>query len=194
MSPPRFHDALAEVTIQTLRDMTIRWSFRRGDFLLWFRRGTFPFGHEEARVMDMWQMVDGAHATITNRRQDFPGWFDLHPTEVCNSLIPWMMQKVTVGDHPEQPIDGPNIWRLNTGDRAIWVGSSRPFTTAIGSILGILVCAPVAILGEHPDGPLGFMETEEGPEGIALCRQAVEVEGAIGVPRSLAASGTWTIG
>lgn len=209
MSPSSVDHALESVTIRTRRDMTLRWSFRKGDYLIWFRRGPTPYrnrlhnrnrnhdGNENGNVhvRDMWQLVDGSHAVITNRRQDFPIWFDLHPTEVSNSLISWMMKKISSGDHPSEPIDGPNIWRLNTGDRVVWVGVKRPFSPSAGDILAVIDCdEPVAILGEHPDGPLGFMETDQTPEGVALCRKAVEAERALGTPRSFAASENWTIG
>ena len=62
----------------------------------------------------------GAFVTITNRWQDFPAWFDLHPTEVTNSLMGWMRSRIEARDYPEEPIEGPNIWRVQGGDRIVW--------------------------------------------------------------------------
>ena len=41
-------------------------------------------------------MRDGYHLTITNRLEDLPPWFKLHPTEVCDSFAYRMMAKVVL--------------------------------------------------------------------------------------------------
>ena len=86
--------------------------------------------------------------TITNRWQNFPPWFDLHPLEVSGQFIPWMKERMEARDYPEEPIDGPNIWRVKGGDRVVWVGLPRSEQTSVDGVLGIVDCrAAVAVLG-----------------------------------------------
>jgi len=32
-------------------------------------------------------MSDGCHIKVTNRVKDFPSWFELHPTEVADTIV-----------------------------------------------------------------------------------------------------------
>src|SRR5438874_2853857 len=97
----------APETITFRRDTTLRWACRRGDFLLWFGFRDIFSGAKSIRCSDFWEMRDGYHVTITNRLEDLPQWFRLHPTEVCDSFGYKMMAKVKKGDYPSEPIDGP---------------------------------------------------------------------------------------
>jgi hypothetical protein len=72
--------------------------------------------------------------------EDLPPWFRLHPTEVCGSLVYKIAPQVEKGDYPREPISGPNLWRLKTGDRVAWVGADRPERRSVNGILAILNC------------------------------------------------------
>src|SRR5262249_33578929 len=142
-------DRYATVLARTGKDFTARWACQQGDYLLWFRRDPFNDPRGEAQALDAWSIPDEASVTITNRWQDFPPWFDLHPSEVCNSLMGWMRSRVEARDYPEEPVDGPNIWRAKGGDRIVWVGPPRVGQAIVGSVLGIVDChSAVVVLGD----------------------------------------------
>jgi hypothetical protein len=182
------------VLTRTGRAFTARWSCRKGDYLVWLRRDPFAKLDNEAQILDLWSMPDGAFVTITNRWQDFPPWFDLHPLEVKNTLVKWMQERVDASDYPGEPIDGPNIWRAKGGDRIVWVGSPKVDQPHVDGVLGVLECGEaVAVLGDHPDGPLVFMEFEQSPSALELCRAAVEADRSLRQPRAFHAA-EWQLG
>jgi hypothetical protein len=121
-------------------DMTLRLPCRAGDFLLWFGYPDILSGPEAIQCFDLWEMGDGHHLLVTNRLQDLPPWFRLHPTEVCDSFVYKMMDKVEKGDYPSEPMNGPNLWRLKSGDRVAWVGAERPDRRSVNGILAIVEC------------------------------------------------------
>jgi hypothetical protein len=86
--------------IRLAQDMTLRWPCRRGDFILWMGYSDIFAGPESIQIRDLWEMRDGYHVTITNRPEDFPAWFELHPTEVCNSLVLKMAARIEEGHYP----------------------------------------------------------------------------------------------
>ncbi len=103
----------------------------------------------------MRRAVDGYHVTITNRPEDFPVSFELHPTEVCNSLVSMMAARIEAGEYPEAPLEGPNLWRLKTGDRLAWVGAERPERQSVSGILAIVECRECAlVVGDGDRGGL----------------------------------------
>lgn len=120
-------------------DTTLRWSCRAGDFLIWFRwKNILADPEHGVTIPDMWEMRTGDFATITNRAADLPSWFELHPTEVCNSLVPPMMEKLKRGWKPGDIVDGPNLWRLRAGDRMAWVGDPRRSMCNHGHVLAVV--------------------------------------------------------
>src|ERR1035437_10338806 len=127
------------------RDMTLRWPCRQGDFILWIGYLNILSGSESMQIRDLWEMRDGYHATITNRPEDLPAWFELHPTKVCDVLALKMMAKMEKGYKPGERIDGPNLWRLKSGDRVAWVGAERPERPSVNGILAILDCDECAL-------------------------------------------------
>ena len=106
-------------------DTTLRLSFRENDILIWFRFNNI-FTKESLNVLDTWKLKDGDYATLTNRMQDIPTWFELHPLEVKNRLVYRMMRKIEEeGYNPREIMDGPNIWRVKAGDTIVWLGKPR---------------------------------------------------------------------
>jgi len=95
-----------------------------------------------------------------------------------------MRSRVEARDYPEEPVDGPNIWRAKGGDRIVWVGPPRVGQAIVGSVLGIVDChSAVVVLGDHPDGPLAFMNFEPSPSADALGAAGVQAERSLGMPR-----------
>ena len=146
-------------------------------------------------------MRDGYHVTITNRPEDFPPWFELHPLEVCDVLALKMQAKIEKGYKPrDEPLDGPNLWRLKTGDRVAWVGAERPDRHSVNGILAILDCRASALaVGEaHWDSLKEFAgfgapsTPEMKPDDVARCQAAVKAVKQLGLPRSWGPD--WRIG
>ena len=164
------------------RNMTLRWPCRGGDFLLWFGYREILSGPEAIQCYDLWEMRDGYHVTITNRLEDLPPWFRLHPTEICDSLVYKLYKQVQRGDYPPSPLDGPNLWRLKSGDRVAWVGADRSERRAVNGVLAILDCDDCALLiGEGDRGGLeefvGFgrpLMPNMKPEDVKMCQAAVK--------------------
>lgn len=188
------------VVVQLMSDMTLRWSCRQGDFILW-TSWSFPAGARETpQIVDFWQMRDGDFVTITNRTADLPAWFELHPSEVCDALVSEMMKKLESGYQPGEIMDGPSIWRLKAGDRLVWVGESRPGRKAVDHVLAILECQRCALaVGESNRS--GFEEwlafgsllhPELTPGELAHTRAAAEAVRKLGMPRTMALP--WALG
>ena len=186
--------------ISVRRDTTLRLPCRRGDFLLWLGyRGIFS-GPEAVQCYDMWEMRDGSHLTITNRLEDLPPWFKLHPTEICDSFVYKMMAQVEKGDYPSQPLNGPNLGRLKSGDRVAWVGAERPDRRSVNGILAILDCRESALaVGDAAWDSLeefaGFgapTTPEMKPDDVARCQAAVNAVKRLGLPREWAPE--WRLG
>src|SRR5579859_4346987 len=115
-------DSTHEQVITFGHDTTMHWPCRRGDFLLWLESpGLFA---KEPSMADFWEMRDGDFVTITNRADDLPTWFELHPSEAQGDLVQVLMAKLNAGwQPPDEPMDGSNLWRLKAGDRLAWVGT-----------------------------------------------------------------------
>jgi hypothetical protein len=187
-------------TISFRRDTTMRWPCREGDFLLWFGYRDIFSGTESIQCYDFWEMCDGYHVTITNRLEDLPPWFRLHPTEVCDSFVYKMMAKVEKGDYPSEPMDGPNLWRLKSGDRVAWVGADRPERHSVNGMLAILDFRDCALA--TGEGDRGGLETFIGfgrpstpdmkPQDVVRCKAAVKAVKRLGLPEEWAPK--WMLG
>lgn len=181
-------------------DMTLRWSCRSGDFLIWTRVKNIFADQPAVRILDIWEMRDGDFVTITNRPTDLPSWFELHPTEVCDSLVYQMAAKVESGYPFKDPIDGPNIWRLRAGDRLAWVGANRPDRKGVNGVLAILDCSECALaIGDSSQGGLeelarfgALSKDAPTPQESASSRFAIDAIRKMGVPHEIATE--WLLG
>jgi len=183
-------------------DMTIRWSCRTGDFIFWFAwKSIFADVDQSITIRDIWEMKDGDFVTITNRIEDLPEWFALHPTEVCNTLVYQTIDAFNRGEYPDEPIEGPNIWRLKAGDRLVWATSPGKYSSRERSNLSILSFRTSAlVIGENVrvkscDDVITFgalTKPAEESEGIALAREALKRIKEMGVPREFALE--WRLG
>jgi hypothetical protein len=112
-------DRMSSTTLPPVRrfgdDLTLRWSCRVGEFVLWVGLQNFLASDRECgwTIRDFWLMRDGDFVTITNRSADLPPWFELHPSEVCGSAVYKMMERLAAGYQPKEPMDAPTIWRVN---------------------------------------------------------------------------------
>ena len=177
------------------KDTTLRWPCRAGDLLLWMRWRSI-WADPKAQppnILDFWELRDGDFVTITNRVADLPAWFTLHPTETRNALAHQMMLKLKAGYQPGEIMDGPNLWRLRSGDRVVWVGESRPGYQAKEHLLAILDCHENALLiGETTRAltPLEFAtfgapsKSTFTAEEVERGRHAVTAVQALGTPRT----------
>ena len=183
-------------------DSTIRWSCREGDYVLWVRyEGQFASQEDQFGAPDFWEMKDGDWVTITNRVQDLPPWFELHPLEAAGSLVYWMMRKVNDGYDPSERCDGPNVWRVFAGDRLVWVGPTRTGLTADDGVLGLISFEDNALVIGEPwhisKGSPTFgdvKEKEPSAPVTLLLRKGLLTACALGPPRIAAADARWTLG
>jgi hypothetical protein len=182
------------------RDMTLRWPCRAGDFLLWFRHSNIFAEPAAIHCHDLWEMRDGYHVTITNRLEDLPPWFRLHPTEVCGGFVYKLLPKVEKGDYPSAPMEGPNLWRLKSGDRLAWLDAERPDRRSFYGILAILDCqdSALAVAEAYWDSVQSFAgfgaptTPEMKPEEVARCQTALAAIQKLGLPREWAPE--WRLG
>jgi len=131
--------------------------------------------------------------TITNRPSDLPVWFTLHPREVSGPLVIWMKGQLAKGYNVQEPIEGPNIWRIFAGDRIVWVGQTRGGVHSEGGVLELLEFRENAIVYGEPfdfseDLPIlgGFDRGEPSPEGTKLCKAGWNALTRLGPPRESA--------
>lgn len=183
-------------------DMTFRWACRAGDYLLWARfKGLFSAPGKAYEVADIWELRDGNFVTITNRLPDLPNWFDLHPLEVSGSLVRWMMKRVKEGYAPQEQTDTPNLWRIFSGDRIVWVGPSRGGVHSENGVLELLDFKENALVygepfdfsGEFPTFG-GFDRGDPSPVGSKLCRAGWDALNRLRLPSAAAADSQWRIG
>jgi hypothetical protein len=188
------------------RDTTFRWPCREGDFIIWFR-WTDVFAVPRVQVLDFWALHDGDAVTITNRTADLPAWFALHPTEVQGLLALEMGERLRRGYQPLEIVDGPNLWRLQPGDRVAWLGGSRPGYPARDDVLALLDFRESALAAGESSRPreledfvsFGALRADEGSaeyrDGVARCHRAMKLVEALGLPRTIADIGEgWALG
>jgi hypothetical protein len=106
---------------------------------------------QEAGILDFWFFNGGEQLTVTNQSKDFPGGFELHPSEVADELAYRMIEKIGTGWQPDEPINAPNYWRLRAGDHLVVVGESAH--SSGGVMVLDFIFKPCALVCWHlPDG------------------------------------------
>jgi hypothetical protein len=177
-------------------DQTVRWSCRSGEFALWVSTESPLTSHHLLgwSIRDFWQMRDGDFLTITNRSEDLPVWFDLHPREVANREVRKMSRRIDAGYSPREPMDGPNIWRAKAGDTLVLV-TTRSLQSPVTEILVFRACVLVVGENANPSSAI-FFGTPSGEratdtEAFAM-RAGLEAVTAMGAPRTW--SSEWRFG
>jgi len=117
------------------RDMTVRWSTRDGDIVLWMGYQSPASPATAVTVNDVWQMRDGEFVTFTNRLCDIPSWFGLRYDEMTQEQARLLSKDYA---QPADPLGGPNIWRIGAGSRVAWVRPSLGTSNPEDAILGVL--------------------------------------------------------
>ena len=120
------------------QNQTIRWSCRAGDYVLWLRMKSPFASNAKWDILDFWATNDGDTVTVTNNWDDLPVWFHLHPLEVGDSFCPRMSAVLAAGYEPDEPMDGPGLWRVGAGDRIVRVGVDRPDAHGHDGVLDIV--------------------------------------------------------
>jgi hypothetical protein len=183
-------------------DSTIRWSCRERDYIIWARYDEILASPgREFDIPDFWVMKDGDWITITNRVQDLPAWFELHPLEAVGNVAYWLKERLDAGQEVTQPCDGPNIWKVFTGDRLVWVGPSRRGMEGENGVLGVISFHCNALVTGEPlqashDLPMfGEIPGSGLPaSAAALVRQGWLAACGLGTPRVMAAGDRWMLG
>jgi hypothetical protein len=182
------------------RDSTMRWSPRAGDYIMWTRcTDLFAQGESAFRILDFWEIRDGDAVTMTNRMEDLPAWFELHPTEARGVLAYAVLARLEGGWAPGEPLDGPNLWRAQCGDRLVWVDPSaaREGEDAVRALVNFRESA--LVFGESTTATdwtmlFGAPSTERAsPEVAAAMRSGFLAAVQLGLPRSVD-TGDWGLG
>mgnify|MGYP000677460862 CR=1 FL=1 len=183
------------------RDSTNRFSCRKGDYLIWFGpKGVFSSNNKIA-IKDIWQLKDGDFLTITNRYQDLPNWFELHPIEASNKSAYWMKEKLNSGYVPGAIMKANNIWRIYAGDRLVLIGNSRDGFDSDEGILSIITFNTNAIVigdsqtNENVFEDFGSISNEtQTEEEKELFNRVYKTVLELKQPRSISMGGQWTMG
>ena len=179
-------------------DETIRWSCRRGEYVLWVATDSFLTADRASSwsIRDFWQLRDGDFLTITNHWADLPGWFELYPLEVADRAVWEMKKRLDTGYKPKEVMDGPNLWRVKAGDRLAWV-TVADSASPVKGLVDLRACA--LVLGENTNPAsagtvlFGAPEGEElPPAAAAAMRTGFDAAVGLGVPRKFATE--WRFG
>lgn len=173
-------------------NQTIKWEVIPGDYIVWVRWQNVFSPSPDITIRDFWELREGDLVSVTSDIEDLPSWFELHPTEVCGYAACLMMEKkLKAGYKPTDKTKGPNVWRVVTGDRLVWVScTARPEENPVKAVVDFQTCA--LVYGErriHPNDLVWFMsfgaplETPL-PEGTAeRVRMGLDAVRALGCPR-----------
>jgi hypothetical protein len=183
---------------------TLRWDVFPGDFIVWVRWKNVFSSNTDVIILDFWEMREGDVVSVTSRIEDLPPWFELYPTEVSGYAACLMMQKkLDSGYKPKEPVDGPNLWRIMTGDRVMWISGAgvqneKPTLTLVVFRNNALLFGDRLVHSGDIAWFLSFgapLEESLGEEVIARVRAGLNEVRKIGLPREIADIGSgWSIG
>ena len=152
------------VTTRFADASTLYWSAREGDHVLWVRCiNLFATGESAFRILDFWELHDGDRVTITNQVANLPAGFELHPTEVQDALCYEMMRRLDAGWQPGPIVDGPELWRVRSGDRLVWTGESHADRVACNHVVELVDFAENALASGCSTVPRQFLEIFGAP-------------------------------
>ncbi len=125
-------------------DQTLNFACRSGDYFVWLRWGDFLA--PTLRIVDLWEMRAGDTALLTNRLEDVPDWLDLLPSELTGRYLAQAFDRLKRSVVPRQPVELPNLWRLQAGDLLLCMGDSRGLYADTGGVLALIECHASALL------------------------------------------------
>jgi hypothetical protein len=186
-------------------NQTLKWEVLPGDYIVWVGWHNVFSPNPEITIHDFWETREGDLVSITSNIEDLPAWFELHPTEVAGYKACLMMErKLKSGWQPGDRVDGPNLWRVMTGDRVLWVsgveaeGKDDPKHTVVVFRNNALVFGERTV---HPNDLVWFMsfgaplESPPTERVASLVRVGLEEIRKLGSPREIADIGSgWCIG
>lgn len=185
-------------------NQTLKWEVFPGDYIVWVRWQNVFSPNPDITIRDFWEMREGDLVSITSNIEDLPPWFELHPTEVSGYKGCLMMErKLNGGWRPKDPVDGPNLWRIMTGDRILWIGSMEaqgedPRHTLVVFKNNALVFGERRV---HPNDLVWFLsfgaalESPSSDRVVRLVRAGLDEARKLGPPREIADIGSgWRIG
>jgi hypothetical protein len=185
-----------DLTVKINSGTTLRLSCRAKDFFVWVRYE--DLFSESIGIIDIWEMKEGDSILMTNRFGDVPEWFDLHYSEITGSQTSnWLGKYQDLP--PNTPLEGPNIWKVKSGDRLLWTGNTRPFQEEVNGILSIFdIHHDILVIGNSSRSNLeesitfGKINDSNDQLGIDRVRFGVNLIRKMGVPRTYSAS-NWGI-
>lgn len=171
---------------------TERLPGRGGDLLIHVR--ALPL-KGKLTLSDVWKLSDNTQILLTNRHQDLPDWFKMHPLETGGTALGWMKQLLEAGyEPPEDPMEGPGIWRLCSGDKLVWLHHTRnadQMTIYEIGACGLLVRAST---GDSEDLPF-LSDGIDQPDDATDLKRVQDCWGQISLlPASRTFSDTWLFG
>lgn len=144
-------------------------------------------------MLDLWEIREGDTVTITNRIEDVRLWFELHPAEVSGvAECSKMQRKLESGYRPGEPMTGPNLWRVPTGDRIVRV-RTRASQADYQSLTVIEFDSDALVFGErgvHPNDIAWFLsfgaplERTPSKELARFLLAGIEAVRELGMPES----------
>lgn len=187
-----------------IQNTTLRWSCRSGDYLYWikFNGGNSFSSESKFEIEDVWKLKDGDFVTITNRYADLPEWFILSPLEASGALALKMLDKFNESAEITDPMEAPNIWKVFSGDRLIWIGPRRNGVNYDEGTLEIVCFKENALVYGEPidDSALftsfGEITEEDKVDGNTSVqfKNALKKMIKMGMPRTINADYQWRIG
>jgi hypothetical protein len=183
------------------RNTTLCWPCREGGLIIWARfKGLLSSHGDHYGIADVWELRDGNFVTLTNRQPDLPAAFELHHSEVSGVLVPWMIKRFNEGYKPERPMQGPNLWRVRSGDRIAWLGASRDGVQSEHGVLHIVDFKEDALVYGEPiewldDVPaFGALNESTLANTKKMCAAALTKIQSYGMPATASAGAPWSIG
>lgn len=173
---------------------TLKCPVSPGDYMVWVRWTDILSVTSNVKILDFWELREGDAVTITSRIDDLPPWFELHPTEVLGAVAcQRMRKKLDSGWKPGEPLDGPNLWRVRTGDYVIWLSADGPPNDYTSQTM-IVFRTDALAYGErniHPGDLAWFMsfgaplEEQPGEQMKGRVHAGLDAVRKLGLPRQI---------
>lgn len=114
-----------------------------------------------------------------------------------------MQKRLDRGYKPKEPVEGPNVWRVMTGDRIIWIGGveahdNNPAHTLVAFGHNALVFGERRIHAGDLASFLSFgppIENSPSDKLVSLLRRGLDDVRELGLPREIPEIGSdWHLG
>jgi len=190
-----------DIVKQFEANKTVRWPCRQGDIVLWYSFGKTletVAGNPSPKIKDIWKYKTDASVLITSRCDDLPEWFSLHPLETSGRSARWMRGELNKGYQPmDEPLDGPNIWRVKEGGYLVRLGTAKPSSAEEERIVEVLELREnVLVIGTIGSSKLQDVYSVSSDmldeKELQLCARVTDILSQRGLPRTMSLGG-WTL-